>query len=131
LRRGLFQFPLPTRAEFALRMLRRAVWFGGVLGFSLGIGAVGYRFTEKMSWVDATLNAAMILTGMGQVDPLRTSGGKIFATIYALFSGIVFLTAMAVILAPVVHRLFHKFHIQLEETSEEDEKGTSTEEGRF
>ncbi len=65
-----------------------------------------------MSWLDATLNAAMILTGMGPVDPLHTDGGKLFAVFYALFSGIVFLTAAGFIAAPLAHRMLHHFHVE-------------------
>ena len=76
---------------------------------SLGIGMVGYRHTEGMSWVDAFVNAAMILSGMGPVSPLETDGGKLFAGLYALFSGIIFLFAMGIIAAPLIHRFLHKF----------------------
>lgn len=75
----------------------------------------GYHYYESMSWVDAYVNAAMILSGMGPVNPLQTDAGKIFAGSYALFSGIVFLVVIAVIFAPVIHRFLHKFH--LEETN--------------
>lgn len=116
----LYRYPIPTRREFVLRMLRRLLWFVGVLAFSLGIGMVGYHVTESLDWIDALLNASMILTGMGQVATLQTAGGKLFASAYALFSGIVFLTSMAVILAPVVHRLFHKIHLELWRDAEDD-----------
>lgn len=87
----------------------------GLILASLGIGAVGYHRLEGLSWLDATLNAAMILTGMGPVDDLHTSAGKSFAIFYALFSGVVFLTSVAVMFAPVVRRLLHRFHLQLDE----------------
>lgn len=96
-------------------MFRHFLCVGGVLAASLGFGTIGYRCTEQMEWIDAVLNAAMILTGMGPVTTLRTPEGKIFATVYALFSGIVFLSMMAVILAPVVHRVFHTLHLQVED----------------
>lgn len=90
----------------------------GIILISLGIGMLGYHHFEKMTWVDAYVNAAMILSGMGPVSNLQTVGGKIFAGTYALFCGIVFLVVIAIIFAPVVHRFFHKFHL------EEDKKTT-------
>jgi hypothetical protein len=84
----------------------------------LAIGIVGYHEFEGMAWVDATVNAAMILGGMGPVNELHTNAGKLFAAAYALFSGIVFLVAIAVLLAPVVHRFLHRFHIDLDSDTE-------------
>jgi hypothetical protein len=74
-------------------------------------GTIGYHFLAELRWVDAKLNAAMILTGMGPVDPMRTTAAKLFASGYALFSGVVFLTSVAIVLAPVFHRVVHKFHL--------------------
>jgi hypothetical protein len=85
------------------------------------IGILGYRVLEGMSWIDAILNAAMILGGMGPVDTLHTDIGKLFASLYALFSGIVFLVAVGVLIAPVLHRFLHQFHLETEkEKAEED-----------
>ncbi len=78
---------------------------------SLMLGMEGYRHYESMSWVDAYVNAAMILSGMGPVGTLNTEGGKIFAGSYALFSGIIFLIAMAVVFAPIIRRFMHRFHL--------------------
>ena len=83
--------------------------------FALGIGTLGYHFIAELGWIDAMLNAAMILTGMGPVDVLPTNAAKIFASLYALFSGVVFISMMGLLLSPVAHRLLHKFHV-----SEED-----------
>lgn len=83
-----------------------------VILLSLGIGMMGYHHYEKMNWVDSYLNAAMILSGMGPASPIQTEKGKIFAGSYALFSGILFLVMIAFILAPVIHRLFHKWHLE-------------------
>ena len=85
----------------------------GLIGTSLGIGAAGYRAFGGLSWIDATLNAAMILTGMGPVSPMTTDAAKIFATVYALFSGVAFLTAVSVLLAPAAHRFLHRFHLDV------------------
>ena len=78
------------------------------------MGACGYHFTQGLPWLDATLNAAMILTGMGPVDPLTTPAAKVFATCYALFSGLVFLSTAALVLMPIAHRVLHRFHVELE-----------------
>ena len=82
-----------------------------VLG-SLCIGMLGYVHFERMSWLDGFLNAAMLLSGMGPVELPQTSGGKLFAGFYALYSGVVFLVASGLMLAPVAHRLLHKFHLE-------------------
>lgn len=79
---------------------------------ALVIGILGYRLTEGFSWIDALLNASMILSGMGPANELKTNGGKLFASFYALFSGIVFITTAGIVLAPIVHRFLHKFHIK-------------------
>ena len=107
--------PLVPWAKFVLRLLRRAAIAGGIIGTSLGLGTVGYHVTEGFDWVDSILNAAMILTGMGPVNPVQTTAGKLFATVYALFSGIVFLTTAALVLGPVFHRLIHRFHLEATE----------------
>jgi hypothetical protein len=88
---------------------------------SWGIGILGYHVFEGFSWIDSTLNAAMILGGMGPVDTLHTDTGKLFASFYALFSGIVFLVAVGVLIAPILHRLLHQFHLQAEKAVEEAE----------
>lgn len=75
----------------------------------------GYHFTEHQPWLDAFANAAMILSGMGPLAPLQTAAGKFFAGCYAMFSGLVFITAAGIILAPVGHRLLHKFHLETKE----------------
>jgi hypothetical protein len=105
--------PLPPPAEFAIRVAWSAALAAALIGVSLGIGVVGYHVTAGLAWVDSLLNAAMILTGMGPVDPLHTDGAKIFASAYALFSGVAFLTIVAVMMAPLVHRFLHRFHLEL------------------
>src|SRR5207247_6128923 len=82
---------LLTRAQFFRRMFKHALAVGGVLAVSLGLGVLGYHGFEGLPWLDALLNASMILGGMGPVDPLKSTGGKLFASFYALFSGIIFL----------------------------------------
>jgi hypothetical protein len=79
--------------------------------FSTALGTVGYKYFGKLSWVDSFYNACMILTGMGPVNVLETNSAKLFASFYALFSGIAFLSTIAVFLAPVAHRFLHALHI--------------------
>jgi hypothetical protein len=105
--------PLPPRTVFLRRIGRNALIALGLVGGSLLVGMLGYRGFEGMGWVDAFLNASMILGGMGPVSPLQTVGGKVFAGCYALFSGVVFITAAAVLLAPVLHRFLHRFHLDI------------------
>jgi hypothetical protein len=83
-----------------------------IMMISLGIGMGGYHYTENMSWLDAFVNAAMILSGMGPVDPLHQDSGKLFAGCYALYSGIIFLIAMAIVFAPIYHRFIRKIHLE-------------------
>ena len=80
---------------------------------SLALGMLGYHLVAGLSWIDALVNASMILTGMGPVDEMSTVGAKLFASFYALFSGVAFLTIVAVLLAPAVHRFLHRFHLDL------------------
>jgi hypothetical protein len=84
-----------------------------IIGFALGMGMLGYHHYENMTWVDAFVNASMILSGMGPVSPLATDGGKIFAGSYALFSGLAFIVVMGIIFAPILHHFFRKIHLDL------------------
>ena len=79
---------------------------------ALGIGIVGYHVFAGLPWIDSLLNASMILGGMGQIDTLTTSSAKVFASIYALFSGLVVIAAMSIFLMPFLHRVLHKFHLE-------------------
>ncbi|MBI5196887.1 MAG: hypothetical protein HZA10_11295 [Nitrospirae bacterium] len=106
--------PLISRREFISRQLQYAGFSLMVLIFSIGVGTAGYHFFGGLAWIDAFLNASMILTGMGPVDHLNTDSGKLFASFYALFSGISFLTFVAVLFAPVYHRFLHKMHLDAE-----------------
>ena len=113
--------PLLSRAEFARRLAKNALLGCGLIVVSLAIGVVGYHVTAGLGWIDALLNAAMILTGMGPVDELRTDGAKLFASFYALFSGVAFLTIVAVLMAPIVHRFLHRFHLELADEDDDRE----------
>jgi hypothetical protein len=114
--------PLPPRAMFVARFVRKAMIALAVVAGSLFVGASGYHYTEHLPWLDATLNASMILSGMGPVDQLQTSGGKLFAIFYSLFSGVVFITMVAFLFGPVVHRFLHRFHLELEKDHQPAEK---------
>jgi len=84
----------------------------GLVGVSLGMGVIGYHFFGRLEWLDALVNASMILSGMGPVNELHSDAGKWFASFYALFSGVAFITSVGVMFAPVVHRFLHKFHLE-------------------
>lgn len=86
-----------------------------VLVFSLGIGVVGYHHYFQLAWVDSLYNASLILTGMGPVDKAPDNAAKVFASFYSIYSGVAFLTSVAVIFSPVVHRFLHKFRLDMEE----------------
>jgi hypothetical protein len=107
--------PLLSTGAFLLRLLRFAAASAVIVLVSLALGALGYHALAGLEWVDAFLNAAMILTGMGPVDAMRTPAAKLFATFYALYSGVAFLTTAAVLITPVAHRLLHHFHLELDE----------------
>ena len=109
---------LLTRVQFVRRVI-------GHFGYSiltcvaaLGAGVVGYHFIAGLNWVDSLLNASMILGGMGPVDPLRTNAAKVFASFYALFSGLVFIGVLGLLLAPFIHRVMHKLHMDYEDESQ-------------
>jgi hypothetical protein len=117
--------PILPRAAFVRRVLRH-IGLGVVIVLaSLLVGTIGYRTAEHWSWTDATLNAAMILSGMGPVDEVQSEGGKVFATVYALYSGLVVIGLMAVVLLPFMHRLMHRFHLEVDVPD-----GSSRENGR-
>ncbi len=107
--------PLLPKKKFYQRLFWNFLWGGVIVAFSLFIGILGYHFTENIGWLDSLLNASMILTGMGPVNPMITAAGKLFASFYALFSGVVFLTTIAFVLSPVAHRFLHKFHLEEKE----------------
>jgi hypothetical protein len=107
--------PLASQHEFAQRMLRYSLITVGIILFSLVIGMLGYHYLESLSWIDSLLNASMILGGMGPVNALQTKAGKIFASFYALYSGIILLASAGVVATPIFHRILHHFHLELED----------------
>lgn len=112
--------PLATWPVFLRRVGRYAIAAILLVSGSWLIGILGYRAFEHMSWIDATLNAAMILGGMGPVNPLQTDAGKLFASFYALFSGIIFLVSVGVLVVPIFHRILHHFHLESKREAEEE-----------
>jgi len=102
---------LLSRAAFARRVSRHVLLALFVLGFGLGIGVIGYHYLAELPWLDALLNASMILGGMGPVDPLHKPIAKLFASFYALFSGLAFIAVASVLVAPFAHRILHKLHL--------------------
>ena len=119
-KRGIFGFehkrrPVLSRKDFAKRMARSFALANALIGVSLFAGMCGYHFLEDMSWIDAFVNASMILGGMGPVDPLKTDSGKLFAGCYALYSGLIVIVSAGVLFAPALHRMLHKLHAEPDE----------------
>ncbi|UCV04647.1 hypothetical protein [Dechloromonas denitrificans] len=96
--------------NFLLRLIGHLAVAFGLLATSLAVGMLGYVLFENLSWIDAFLNAAMLLGGMGPVDPPQTSAGKLFAGLYALYAGLAFIVTAALLFTPILHRLMHHFH---------------------
>ena len=112
--------PLLPRAAFARRLLRFGLLATGIILFSLALGILGYHYSAGLGWLDSLLNASMILAGMGPVGDLPKTGpeaiaAKLFASFYALYSGIIFLVSVGVLMAPIFHRFIHRFHLELDE----------------
>lgn len=101
--------PFPIFIRRALRSLYAAL---GVMAVALATGVLGYHLLEDLPWIDALLDASMILGGMGPVSILHTAAGKFFASVYALFSGVVFIATSSILLAPFLHRFLHRFHLE-------------------
>jgi hypothetical protein len=104
--------PLLPFRTFLRRFVRHLLLATSLVLGSLVIGVVGYHGFEQIPWIDSLLNASMILGGMGPVTELHTTGGKLFASFYALFSGIVFLVTAGIVIAPLAHRLLHHLHLE-------------------
>jgi len=114
-RGGLFHFehsrhPLLPWPDFIRRVLASLAMGSAIVIVSLAIGMMGYHHLEHLGMMDSFLNASMILSGMGPVDHMKTDAGKLFAGIYALYSGLAVLATAGLIFAPVIHRLLHRFH---------------------
>jgi hypothetical protein len=94
------------------RLAKNFVYMVTILSICLAIGILGYHYTSDIPWIDSLHNASMILAGMGPVAEVKTTGGKIFSSFYALFSGVAFITNIGFFMAPAVHRFFHRLHLQ-------------------
>ena len=103
--------PLAPRHVFVRRLFRFIGYAVIFLSISLLLGVLGYHHICGLPWVDALLDASMILAGMGPVSPIPNDGGKYFASAYAIFSGVAFLTTFSIIIAPVLHRIMHRLHL--------------------
>ena len=104
--------PLASHRVFIIRMGRNIFFMVILIVFSLVIGVLGYHYLAAASWIDSFHNASMILSGMGPVITIESETGKIFSSFYALFSGLVFVTNTGVLLAPVIHRIMHRIHLE-------------------
>jgi hypothetical protein len=102
--------------SFARRMALTFLVTLSIVTVALLAGVLGYHLIAGLAWIDSILNASMILTGMGPVDPMKDTASKLFASAYALFSGVVFLSAVSIVLAPIFHRVVHAFHIDDDES---------------
>jgi len=118
--------PLVSQAHFLRRLIGNLAAAACFIGFSLFLGMVGYRYFEGMTWIDAFANASMILSGMGPLTPLDTPGGKIFAGCYALYSGLAVVISTGVTLAPVIHRVMHRFHLPDDDDERDDDVSSRT-----
>ena len=101
-----------SRRRFYHRLLGALALAGSVIAVSLLLGILGYHFVARFSWIDSLLDASMILSGMGPVKNLNSNAAKVFASCYALFSGVVFISATGILLAPMFHRVLHRFHLE-------------------
>lgn len=104
--------PLADRQSFSSRIVRNGLWAAAVIIGWLALGTAGYAVFEGLPLIDAYLNAAMILSGMGPVNPLQHDGAKIFAGLYAIASGLLIFGIAGLALAPVFHRVLHRFHVE-------------------
>ena len=103
---------LATMGTFYQRVLKHIIIAFAVMIVCLVIGVLGYHYTADIRWLDSVHNASMILSGMGPVVEIKTVAGKWFSSFYALFSGVVFITNIGIILAPAIHRMFHRLHVE-------------------
>jgi hypothetical protein len=104
--------PLASSSVYYKRVLANLFKTICILGASLFIGILGYKFLGPMSWIDALHNASMILSGMGPVVTIQTNAGKLFSSFYAIFSGVVFISSIGVLIAPSAHRFFHSMNLE-------------------
>jgi hypothetical protein len=129
--RHLFRFerrrqPLVTRRSFVRRLLFAVVLSAVLLAIWTVVGMIGYHAIAGLGWVDAFLNSAMIVGGMGPVDVLNNQPAKVFAGFYAILSGVIFLSVFGLLIGPVFHRFMHRFHLDTDEREEPQQKSTES-----
>lgn len=122
--------PLLPRREFLTRVAASALFGLAIVVVSLLVGMAGYHFFEKLGWLDAFLNAAMLLGGMGPLEQPQTVAGKLFAGLYSLYSGLAVLVIAGVVFAPVFHRFLHRFHLEAGKGTDGEEKGKPKPKGK-
>ncbi len=115
--------PMAARSVFFGRLFRSFVWSTALISASLAVGIAGYHWIAGLTWVDAFLNASMILGGMGPVAELKSIPSKIFASCYALFSGLVLVGTTGLVLGPILHRMLHQFHLDDMDDANENASG--------
>jgi len=104
-----------------IKRVARCVWVAGLLlASTISVGTLVYRYVENLSWVNAVMNAVMVMTGLGLVDTLHTTFAKIFTTFYAIITAIVFYMVLAIIFAPLIHRFLHEFHLEMDREDDSD-----------
>jgi hypothetical protein len=106
-----YKQPLLSNPQFLVRMLRHGGLALILVGCSLAGGVLGFHYFSHLLWIDSLLNAAMLLGGMGPIGEMGSTGGKLFASFFALYAGLIFIASSAILLTPVFHRLMHKFHL--------------------
>ncbi len=104
--------PLIPPHRFYYRLGKHILIAASLIGVALFLGILGYHYIEGLPWVDSFAEAAMILSGMGPLSPIHSNAGKLFAGFYALFSGLIFISVIGIISAPIIHRFFHSFHLE-------------------
>jgi hypothetical protein len=112
--------PMVSRAVFLRRLTKYALLASGFIVASLVIGMLGYHHFEGMPWIDAFVNSAMLMGGMGPVSELHTDAGKLFAGFYALYCGLIVIIAIGIVAAPLLHRILHHFHLEATVARNED-----------
>ncbi|HTZ10946.1 MAG TPA: hypothetical protein VMD04_01005 [Candidatus Margulisiibacteriota bacterium] len=109
-----YRQPLLTRRAFYLRMLRSVTISSALLIATVTIGSAAFHYLEGFTWTDSVLNCVLIMTGVGTVGVINSAAGKIFTAVYSLFSTLVFFTMLAIIFTPILHRLMHRFHLDID-----------------
>jgi hypothetical protein len=109
-----YRQPLLPRSQFFMRLVQCTALSLALYAVTILAGATAFHALEQFSWIDAALNAVLIMTGLGLVNTISTSAGKVFTSVYAVISAIVFFSTLAILVLPVLHRLLHKFHLEVD-----------------